>query len=346
VKTTHHIDTHTIHVTVFDNMAATDRVTYDLTLPQISDMVQRVSAPTKSQLPWIKMARFGDLRTPKGSLRNNANVRSISGVELDFDGENIGIDDVLAKFKRLNCRALVYTSPSHTREKPRWRALFPTSRELEDTTTRRVLATRIDAYFDNIFDPASFTLSQSFYFGRALDNPNPDHRVAIVDGIFIDLRPDLAKFDVVLTLQCIGQPPERRNHTPIAALACEPAMVAMLRADAGKGQSTDPDDYFADDPDPELKIRAALAVIPSDSYDVWFRIGAAIYASLGDAGFDAFDEWSRESSKYDARECQEKWSEFAEIRSIRAATIFWYADQHDPGWRTLYRRLLGSEVAA
>jgi hypothetical protein len=27
-------------------------------------------------------------------------------------------------------------------------------------------------------------------------------------------------------------------------------------------------------------------------------------------------------------------------------TIFWYADQYDRGWRTLYRRLLSGEVAA
>jgi hypothetical protein len=344
----HHIDNHTIHVTVFDNAAATDKAThtYELTLPQISDMVQRASAPTKSQLPWMKMARFGKLRTPKGSLRNNANVRSISGVELDFDGENVSFDDALAKLKKLNCTAFVYTSPSHTKEKPRWRVLFPTSRELEDPATRRVLAARIDGYFDNIFDPASFTLSQSFYFGRALDNPNPDHRVAIVDGMFIDQRPDLEIFDDVVARQHVRQPPERQNRTPVTALAYEPAVAAMMEADAGKGLSTDPDDYFPDDPDPELKIWVALSVVPSDDYDVWYRIGAAIYAALGDAGYALFDEWSRESAKYDPRACERKWRECAKMRSIGAKTIFWYADQHDRGWRTFYKRLLNGEVAA
>jgi hypothetical protein len=123
-------------------------------------------------------------------------------------------------------------------------------------------------------------------------------------------------------------------------------LAAMMEADAGKGVSTDPDDYFPDNPDPELKIMVALSVVPSDDYYVWFRIGAAIHDALGDAGYAVFDEWSRESSKYEPRECARKWREFAKISSIRVETIFWYADQHDPGWRTLYRQLLSGEVAA
>jgi hypothetical protein len=119
----------------------------------------------------------------------------------------------------------------------------------------------------------------------------------------------------------------------------DPVLAAMIRADAGKGLSTDPDDYFPDDPHPELKIRVALSVIPSDEYDVWYRIGAAIHDALGDAGYTVFDEWSRESSKYEPRACARKWRECTKMRSIRAGTIFWLADQQDPSWRDLYWRL-------
>jgi Primase C terminal 2 (PriCT-2) len=126
----------------------------------------------------------------------------------------------------------------------------------------------------------------------------------------------------------------------------DPVLAAMMEADAGKGLSTDPADYFPDDPDPELKIRVALSVIPSDDYDVWYRIGAAIYDALGDDGYAAFDEWSQLSSKYEPRACERKWRECAKMRSIGAKTIFWYADQYDRVWRTVYRRLLSGEVAA
>lgn len=125
----------------------------------------------------------------------------------------------------------------------------------------------------------------------------------------------------------------------------DPEQAAMIKSDAGKGLSTDPADTFPDDLDPELKIRVALSVTPSDHYEVWFRIGAAMYAVLGDAGYAVFDEWSRGSSKYERLACERKWRECAKMRSIGANTIFWYADQHDCRWRTLYRRLLRGEVA-
>jgi Bifunctional DNA primase/polymerase, N-terminal/Primase C terminal 2 (PriCT-2) len=133
---------------------------------------------------------------------------------------------------------------------------------------------------------------------------------------------------------------------PQPHVEADPVLMAMMRADAGAGISFDPDDYFADDADPELKIRAALSVIPSDDYDVWFRIGAAIYDALGDTGYELFDEWSRESTKYEPRACERKWRDVSRMRSsIRVNTIFYYADQHDREWRRLYRQVL-SEVAA
>jgi hypothetical protein len=125
----------------------------------------------------------------------------------------------------------------------------------------------------------------------------------------------------------------------------DPVLAAMMEADAGKGVSTDPADYFPDDLDPELKIRVALSVVPSDEYEVWYRIGAAIYAELGDAGYALFDEWSRQSSKYEPRACQRKWRDFAKMRSIGARTIFWHADQQDLTWRDLYRRLVKAEAS-
>ena len=133
---------------------------------------------------------------------------------------------------------------------------------------------------------------------------------------------------------------------PTVARILDPVLAAMIEADAGKGTSTDPADCFPDDADLELKIRVALSVIPSDEYEVWYRGGAAIYSALGDDGYVLFDEWSRESPKYDPRECALKWREFAEIHSIGVGTIFRYADQHNRGWRTLYRWLLRGEVAA
>jgi putative DNA primase/helicase len=87
------------------------------------------------------------------------------------------------------------------------------------------------------------------------------------------------------------------------------------------------------------KIRAALAVTPSDAEQTWFEVGAGIGRVLGDAdGFPLFDWWSRKSDKYDEDECAEKWEHLLTITGYGEGTIFHYADEADPNWRIAYER--------
>jgi hypothetical protein len=75
----HHVDYQPIHITMFNDAAARTKRSGDQTLTQISDMITQTTAETKAQLPWIKLARFGRIRSEQGSLRHNANVQTISG---------------------------------------------------------------------------------------------------------------------------------------------------------------------------------------------------------------------------------------------------------------------------
>jgi hypothetical protein len=90
--------------------------------------------------------------------------------------------------KAAGLTALLYTSPSHTEEKPRWRVLCPTSRDLPPEERAKLMA-RLNGIFGGVFAPESFTLSQSYYYGSV--NNNAEHRAVIVDGDCIDLRDDL-----------------------------------------------------------------------------------------------------------------------------------------------------------
>jgi hypothetical protein len=139
-----------------------------------------------------------------------------------------------------------------------------------------------------------------------------------------------------------------RPHVLQHVTALDQKLLAVMLQDAGCGLSLRPEDNVPvmSPEELELKMTVALSVVPSDAYDLWFRIGAAIYDGLGDAGYPLFAEWSRESFKYSARACERKWREFRKIRSIKAGTIFWHADQHNRGWRKLYRQILSGEVAA
>jgi RecA-family ATPase len=177
-----------IHVTFFrDKYASTLKAT-TMSLSALRDLIVTTSADKRDNLPWLKLAKFGNQKSADKSLRHDENVISINGVELDYDKKQIPFTQAVGIIKQARLQALLYTTPSHTDEQPKWRILLPTSKELPPTERGQLVA-RVNGLFGGIFDPASFTLSQSYYFGSV--NNNRAHRAEIVDGEFIDLRSDL-----------------------------------------------------------------------------------------------------------------------------------------------------------
>jgi hypothetical protein len=87
-------ESHVLPLTTFADTAAARK--QEARLSWI-DLVERVREPkrypTKAAMPLIKMARFGDLRTDKGSLRHDANVVAISGIEGDYDAGQVSLAD-------------------------------------------------------------------------------------------------------------------------------------------------------------------------------------------------------------------------------------------------------------
>lgn len=196
----HDINTHKFHVTGFDDIYAKTKRNGDLTLPELRDRILAATAPTRSKLPWVKLATFGSKRTDKRCLRHDDNVISFDGVELDYDGKLIGgksisYEEAIEIVKRMDTRCLIYTSPSHTPAAPRWRLLIPLSKTDSRSEMRKRFVARVSGFFKNIFDPASFKLSQSYYYGRAEDNTASDQCCDIIDGKFIDLQNRLDKYE-------------------------------------------------------------------------------------------------------------------------------------------------------
>src|SRR5262249_30564069 len=101
------------HLTFFPNAVAKTKTTESLSPGQLCERILNASRRKKTQLPWLKCATFGDKRTDKDSLRHDANVVAITGIELDYDGEEISFNDVIEAMKAIGIHAIVYTSPSH-----------------------------------------------------------------------------------------------------------------------------------------------------------------------------------------------------------------------------------------
>jgi len=92
----------------------------------------------------------------------------------------------------------------------------------------------------------------------------------------------------------------------------------------------------------------ALEIIPNDDLDwkPWNRIGMATWQATGGSqyGFEAFDTFSKKSSKYKARRTADIWEgyERSPPDQLNIGTLIFLANEVDPNWRD---RLLAEMVA-
>jgi hypothetical protein len=175
-------------LTLFPDVRAQTMRAASVTLEEMAWHARVTTAADKNSLPLWKLATFGAARTRDGALRSDANVISITGVEADYDGEVVGIDEATETAEKIGLRALIYTSPSHAPRRPRWRVMCPASRGMTPDK-RPALMGRLNGAYRGIFSRESWTLSQTYFFGSV--DGNPSHRVEIVEGQPIDLLDEL-----------------------------------------------------------------------------------------------------------------------------------------------------------
>lgn len=74
--------------------------------------------------------------------------------------------------------------------------------------------------------------------------------------------------------------------------------------------------------------RAALAVIPSDDRDVWWRMGMALKSEFGDDGLPLFEAWSEMSASFDAKAVKSTWKSFKPGGPVTIGTLIAEAKRH------------------
>jgi hypothetical protein len=293
-----------VRVTFFDDEFANTLTFKDIEFWELQHLILKTTAATKSQLPFLKLATFGNETKPgKKSLRYNANVKSISGIELDYDDMEMSFQEAIDVLRNAHLTAILYTSPSHVIDKPKWRVLLPTSTDLAPSERSKMVA-RVNGLFGGIFAGESFTLSQAFYFGSVASNPH--HRASYFAADYVDLRNDLDAGAIGKTYDDYDEP-EHIAVTNDASLA---------------------------------EVKAAMAAIPNP--DLRWRDRLPIYMSLwvatngNEAGCAMAHAWGSKSEKqYAAWKVSWLWDHFTECppTKITVGTLFWHAGQADPNWR-------------
>jgi hypothetical protein len=205
-----------IALTLFRSQRADQKEEIITTLRDFGPVILRVTKPSKGALPWLKLATFGDARTEKNSFRHDANVLAITGIEADYDHEVMHPNEAAAVLRGANLAAMIYGSPRHSEDAPRWRVLCPVSETLPPAS-RRHLVERLNGLFHGALSRESFTLSQSYYYGSVKNNPS--HFVDYIEGDYIDLRADLdadAMGPPQTEYKANPAPPPRRTRNPSA----------------------------------------------------------------------------------------------------------------------------------
>ena len=111
-----------IAVTSFPTIGAKRKSERQLSLRELAAEIGAATADSKDNLPWFKLARFGDLRSEKNCLRNDVNVLSVTGLEADYDREEMSLAEAARRLRDAGVVAMLYTTAQHTEAAPRWRA--------------------------------------------------------------------------------------------------------------------------------------------------------------------------------------------------------------------------------
>lgn len=299
--------------TEFPDQWAKSKRIFRSSLRELAQRIQRTCAASKEELPWLKLGPFGDTPTTKGSLRSNANLIAINGIELDYDDGDVTWDQALARLYEAGIPALLYTTRRHTSEKPRFRILIPTSRALPPEERARLVA-RAYGVVKGTIDGASFTQSQCFYYGFPVGVRMFVELIDPPGGRFIDLADDLDAGALGKDGKPYGRP-------------------------AANDDSYDYDDDDLDlEPEPDVeRIRYALDIIPAEEmerYGTWLETGQALNHEFGGdpEGLDLWDEASQRCPSYDRDELERKYASFGNFggKPVTIASLYRLAKIYAP----------------
>lgn len=267
-----------MYITLFPDLSGGNAQEYDTTWEGFVTWISELPVySSKNQCPLIKLGRFGDTRTNNGSMRHDANLYAISGLEGDYDEGVITPERAIELLNLYGVTAVVVTTPSHGIKGNRWRVFAPLS---YDTTPEEHhdLTGKLNAVFGGKLSHESFTKSQAFYVGRV---EGVDYQVLSASGnTYID--------QVEL-----------------------PAMSPVESQGAGTGEPLAMVSKRAQD---ITLVQSALNNIPNDNQDWEYfnKIGMAVYVATSgsDEGLRLWEEWTAKLRGHATNTPRERWLHF------------------------------------
>jgi Primase C terminal 2 (PriCT-2)/RepB DNA-primase from phage plasmid len=250
----------------------------------------------------------------------------------------------------------VIQSPTHDKLlqlQARGAGIYVTVNETDGKGRKSENITRVRAVFqedDNGFDGA-FPLQPSFVVETS---PEHFHRYWLVEDDWPADEQGCADFKAVMErmVESYGSDKNakdiarvlrfpgflnRKSGTPHLVHIVEASGRRYTRADiiaafppVKRAEKTHTEHTWTPQGNDDQRIRDALRSINADDRDIWLQCGMAIKDHFGDSGRQLWDEWSRQSDKYNERDQDRTWKSFKR-NGISIGTLFYHAQQ--AGWR-------------
>lgn len=287
-----------------------------------AELVERLQKPReyadKLACPLLKLGRF------KGASRaQGAEILGIVGLEGDYDGGQVSIDEAARRLSLAGASAFLYTSASHTAKAPRWRVLAPLSRVHTPAEHATVLAL-LNGALGGILAPECFEPTRCYFFGKV---QGVAYETRVVQGEYIDL--------LSVAITPIGKPLSPSVASKVAERSLGHVddldrLAALSRVDAGT---------IAD-------LRSALASTPAVSghwYSTINMLASLKNTALSDNAFELADEFSQRFSNYDLDELARVWDR-TNPTGITYRSIFTVAEAN--GWKnTQHAEVVAPQLA-
>jgi hypothetical protein len=162
-----------IIATIFDNVSA--KTKREISWEELVTLITNPQTyPRKDACPLVVLGTFGNIPNNTGCLRYVDNMLTVTGIECDYDGEAVSMQDAIDTLTLWGLQAVVYTSASYTPERPRWRVLLPLSKPCTPAIREQYVES-VNDLFDEIFARESYAPSQSYFFGKVTDHYKAVH---------------------------------------------------------------------------------------------------------------------------------------------------------------------------
>ncbi|TCM85179.1 AAA family ATPase [Rhodovulum steppense] len=269
-----------LSLTFFCSKTDTTPQNETLTLRQFVERAGSVFADEKAELPLVKLGTF------KGG-RKAEHLTARHGVEIDYDAGEVTPNEAAARLRAAGLAAVVFTSSSHTPDKPRWRVLLPTAAPVSPAASA-VLVERVNGALGGIAGKESFDPSRCYFFGRVRGNAPPE--IHMIDGRTIDHATDLPR--IGKRAAPIDDLAELLGPDTPAPIATEQRPLSLTAA----------------------QVRDLIEHLPNpNDADRWHRKETVTLALKhqfsGDAeGLEILHSWARKiGPDYDAKEVAKEW---------------------------------------